>query len=141
MLKNKDMKADELMLYDYVEDPDFGICEIVSIFLGEEGYNLVLNQIDDITKPFIHVTINGVKPIPITKENLIKFGFIELTKNTNNNYAFTVRTHNAEYSILKCKNDKYLCEIFKDDITIKGRFKYIHELQHVFKQAGIKIKD
>ena len=135
------MKADELMLYDYVEDPDFGICEVVSIFLGEEGYNLVLNQIDDITKPFVHVIINGVKPIPITKENLIKFGFIELTKNTNNNYAFTVRTYNAEYSIIKCKNEKYLCEIFKDDFTIKGRFKYIHELQHVFKQAGIKIKD
>lgn len=128
------MDVRDIMIGDYVEDPDYGVCKVVAINLSMGGYALSLEIVGDITEPFVCVDPKGVNPIPLTFDILKKNEF-KFHRGETGMYGVTT----APYYQLK-NSPKIWCDgnpfsvWFEEPVDIK----YVHELQHLLRFCRIK---
>ena len=108
------MEVTDIMIGDYVEDIDFGIGEVISINFEGGEYTITLNLIGDVTKPYSHVSPEGIKPILLTPEILVKNGF---------------STNGLDVALFDRKGG--------DDFVGAANIQYVHELQHAIKLCEI----
>ena len=66
------------------------------------------------------------KPIPITEQWLLKFGFYKTTENTGNLICFK----NGKYTIAKWINDKW--QFWISTIDLYNSPQYVHQLQNLY---------
>lgn len=120
------MKANELMIGNYVNEEVIGNCKVSKInkkSLWIEGNNVKTDGTENIVE--YHLIYDYVKPIPLTEEWLSKLGFI---------------FPQGEY----CKKDDWTivvdCDPFhihklgeKDSVHFEGfNIKYVHQLQNLY---------
>lgn len=119
------MDVRDIMIEDFVEDPDYGVCKVVAINLSMGEYALSLEIVGDITEPFVCVDPKGVNPIPLTKKILKNNGF---TTDPDGELSFCV-CRDKTFAITMGGPGGYIDEIYP---------KYVHELQHLLRCCGIK---
>ena len=107
--------ANNLMIGDWVEDVDFGKGMVFAISFGDE--HVVTLVPEDITQPFIHVSTEGINPIPLTTEILVKNGF---------------STNGLDVALFDRKGG--------DDFVGAANIQYVHELQHILRLCGLDKK-
>ena len=125
------MDVRDIMIGDYVEDPDYGICKVVAINLTMGERTLSLEIVGDITEPFVCVDPKGVNPIKLTEQILKKLGFVKkidwdewVHYDSFPFIDFILRTE-EDYLIIDC-----MCPYIK--------IEYLHELQHAFNLSKLK---
>ena len=125
------MEVTDIMIGDYVEDIDFGIGEVISINFEGGEYTITLNLIGDVTKPYSHVSPEGIKPIPLTKKILEKNGFKRFGTayllETDRSFWLDNTSSPTDYK------DNYWIRLNKKGVNIK----YLHQLQHAIKLCEI----
>lgn len=110
------MKANEFRIGNLILLFSKRICKVIKI----EGKSFTVKA-DDISDVSVFPNMsNGVEPIPLTEEWLIKFGF---DVNNRPNWIDQLQ----EYSIV-CGNTQYLKGSAKNIMPIK----YVHQLQNLY---------
>jgi hypothetical protein len=104
------MKPTELRIGNLISDPKGQICKVFGIQEGLIGV-LMINE-------NWHYSPESVKPIPLTEEWLLKFGF-EKTEN-----GYFVKDGIILYPI----RDLY----FRGNLFIKADIKYVHQIQNLY---------
>ena len=119
------MKASELRIGNYVWEDyggDYVVTSIHNKFFGTIG----------LTKPSFKTEgvylVDEIKPILLTEEWLLKFGFID------NDWAFINNGLELSWSIRRCESGErscfYLSDKFPEDFQI--RVEYVHTLQNLY---------
>ena len=125
------MEVTDIMIGDYVEDIDFGIGEVISINFEGGEYTITLNLIGDVTKPYSHVSPEGIKPIPLAKKILEKIGFKKFGTayllETDRSFWLDNSSSPTDYK------DSYWIRMNEKGVNIK----YLHQLQHAIKLCEI----
>jgi len=114
------MKANELRIGNYFEDIEGRLCRVDVISRDKEDTRITAIQGG--------LTFLPVKPIPLTEEWLLKFGFID------NDWAFINNGLELSWSIRRCESGErscfYLSDKFPEDFQI--RVEYVHTLQNLY---------
>lgn len=120
------MKANELRIGNFFyDDISKSFCSIKNI--NHDGWIslFVLKDGETITEKL--PIVDNISKIPINKENLIKFGFIELKKHGYYDYYFT------QYGAFKFDADETSsCVYIKYNDIVIAYCEYIHELQNLY---------
>jgi hypothetical protein len=106
------------------------ILKVVGISMTDNGYSIALNTLD-VTKqdvsPLLSQFMKYIKPIPLTEEWLIKFGF-KLTENhvgyneyRLNTLGFRVQCSKNNNPVSLCNNRGYITD-----------FIHVHQLQNLY---------
>jgi hypothetical protein len=115
------MKANELRIGNFLQS-DTNIIKIVGVVKKDIYY--YHNK-----KNLYVLELNNFKPIPLTEEWLIKFGFekkIDCYKNINYNF-------NGYFASFDCDNPMWFGEDgCCEQVTIKDNIKYVHQLQNLY---------
>ncbi len=126
------MKANELRIGNLVLDGKNKIIEVDSI--SELGINIEHGSLTLFFEPFnsFGITDNNdvIKPIPLTKEWLLKFGFL-IEENGDVDFSFDF----INYGLSKFEIDqKYYLHIDGnfDRTETDTRIEYVHSLQNLF---------
>ena len=116
LIKNNSMiHANDLMIGDWVEETNSGVGIVWAISFDDEHVVTLISN--DITQPFIHVSMKDINPIPLTPEILVKNGF---------------STNGLDVSLFDRQGG--------DDFVGAANIQYVHELQHVLRLCGIDKK-
>lgn len=134
------MKANELMIHNYVSFDDFPV-EITNIGLTHiEGY---LNKYD--TLYGVRLKLEHINPIPITEELLLKNGFefralfyYEDIHDTACRYE-KVRTNGSSILIRKPMVSEDGSTIWEME-NVRIKLDYVHQLQNLCNIAGVEMK-
>jgi len=110
------MKANELRLGNYVG------------FWGTTDFVTQVNEIEIETNAYNNVSINDVKPIPLTEEWLIKFGFFP--SKYKDGYTISPYGKN-EFLLDKEYTDEGEWDFCTDENYLKT-IKYVHQLQNLY---------
>lgn len=143
------MKASELRIGNYIFD-DEGILSKINGFQPyghsircdeNEGCELLIDLYpqDGTIKKGYEIDINTCKPIPLTEEWLIKFGFENKPDIDNGTYHTTVFEKDG-VALLFFMGNFDECSINGD---LEFDFTYVHTLQnfwHLFRKQELKIK-
>jgi hypothetical protein len=123
------MKANELRIGNYVtwrdEESKDSILTVTGIVLNDCIW--VEWEWEDGEKDYTECDFDGLKPIPITEEFLIKFGFEKCDKY---NMAYTWR-HKDVFFELRVEED-FESIRFENLPSIFSEIKYIHQLQNLY---------
>lgn len=117
------MKANELRIGNFVWEEYGGLYEVLMI-----SPNYV-----DLVKPFMSVSgrydIETIKPIPLTEEWLLKFGFKEKIKNTfssNQEVSFNIYSRgNFTFNTIQGL-------WWWKERVLDNQIKYVHQLQNLY---------
>ena len=104
------MKANELRIGNLIDRQDY-ICKVTKI---EEG-GIITEPLEYKGEMFVK---QGVEPIPLTEEWLVKFGFKKGSKGWFKTYS-----HKTEVSVITCKFNFYM---------YKHICNYVHQLQNLY---------
>lgn len=120
------MKANELMVGDWVYDPEPDADGYI--------YKFIIEPEDFTNKTFL----DSISPIPITLEILKKNGFEEIYYDGYHYGLFSYKNNEEKCDIeLDPENGCFEC-YFDDDInSLNIKIKYVHELQHILRMCGI----
>lgn len=108
------MKSAELRIGNLIDRVDY-ICRVIRI--DEDG--IITEPINYEGEKFVH---QEIKPIPITKEWLLKFGFTQIDNCT---YEIEMDGHVIEFDLRHRKMSVYFGDILLE-------LKYVHELQNLY---------
>ena len=114
------MKTQELRIGNYVNH----ICndELVTDVIADVGYHL-LSSPKSITSRKDSDVVKELKPIPLTEEWLLKFGF------ASGGYG----EYKKDRYILDCEyTDKGVYYFIIDDVCIEADMLYVHQLQNLY---------
>ena len=115
------MKAKELMIGNYVKD-HLGRVQKVS----ETRSKAYICYLSNDHK--LKYKLNTTKPIPLTEEWLVEFGF---EKNCNNNYQINYnQVCGLSITILNYKS--WLCNLTSTTFYELSNCKYVHQLQNLY---------
>lgn len=84
----------------------------------------------------IWTDLHYIKPIKLSEEWLLKFGFVDMIKNEEDTYTlrFYYPFYNSDFSIVKTefkdKRDSFYC--LADNIKIHTELEYVHQLQNLY---------
>ena len=111
------MEATELRILNYVNTPYEKEVEIKSIVEDDNwgGYYIVTNN--------NKTSITVVKPIPLTEQWLLDFGFIKIDKDFYNL---------GEFKILHHINENFKWTLIYKGITLINNIKHVHRLQNLY---------
>lgn len=120
------MKADELMLGNYIQYRKDGCMTydtVKSIYYDDE---LQLYRIELNSRSFnlFHITINGVSPIPLTDEILLKCGFIK-----TDCFYYTYR---CPFTLWYDNFNDGSYNALSETNNIARNIKHLHQLQNLF---------
>lgn len=123
------MKASDLRLGNYLIDEDGEIFKVCSIFLNHPLYKDCVFGENNLVS-----CIYTIKPISLTEEWLLKFGFI---KDDNGNYWIDLQTHYLE---LVSSNEHYYPVYVQvpemsheeEQRVSMNRIVYVHQLQNLY---------
>ena len=123
------MKAEELIVGDYVKYTTPPYIKVASITKKKIGYHIKPNE------PRMHyVRLCEVTPIPLTDEILEKNGFV-LKEGGMGMYGVTIASHYIREDLpfeVFCDGEPFAVW-FKDPVNIK----YVHQLQHAMRLCNI----
>jgi hypothetical protein len=127
------MKANELRIGNYVtwkdEESNDSILTVTGIVLNDCIW--VEWEWEDGEKDYTDCDFDGLKPIPITEDWLIKLGFYEYDR-MGENIFFSMKQYNDMNWNLHF-NRNILTVSFKDLVWNKSfEIKYLHQLQNIF---------
>lgn len=127
------MKANELMIGDWVYDNDYPmqITEIKFRRRGEPPYKLIGSLRGDGLE-MENISLDYIEPIPLTPEILEKNGF---GCDRNDGYAILRLEDNSE--LLYYFHEYKLTRFYKSEIIFRCQCVYAHQLQHALKLCGI----
>jgi hypothetical protein len=129
------MKIEELSIGDWVQDSNGIIAKVRGIENWDDGY--ILN-VQTVSGSICALSATGALPIPLTPEILEKNGFVRKDKYrfVNIDMLSTVEKYGNKYydyhNIYKKGKTYRPIRVGADNI------KYVHELQHAMKLAGIE---
>jgi hypothetical protein len=117
------MKEKELRIGNLVEC--FGTREVIAIkknkikvqHESKKGHFII---------EWVPIDSLSLKPIPLTEEWLLKFGFYKTTENAGNLICFK----NGKYTIAKWINDKW--QFWISTIDLYNSPQYVHQLQNLY---------
>lgn len=137
------MNANELMIGDWVQIPESTFLDtkypVRVVLVNEYGYVELFDGSGD----FGHNINEGVEPIPLTPEILEKNGFVKVpheyeypecqcwTNDVDGNYSFEIVTDEHRKPYILGNGD------MGDYEWVNFECKYVHELQHALRLAGI----
>jgi len=130
MIESKDLRIGNL-----VNEEVLGDCQVSGISketVWVEVKNIKSNGSHNLRE--FHININFLKPIPLTEEWLLKFGFSK-----NENDVLQIETTLMPLSITLSDNypdEKYKAWVYEDENSsyhiISDNIKYVHQLQNLY---------
>ena len=116
-MEAKDLRINNIVGYEHLEE---GVVKSHSTVVHIQHNSIGLGCLVE----WIGVEIEGIKPIPLTEEWLVKFGF-ENNQSNNEWYDkgfFSVLNNGMSFCFIHCGNY----------ININARPKYVHQLQNLY---------
>lgn len=110
------MRASELRIGNLVEHPELGTSRVCVI--QDNCYGVSNKKTDD-----SRISYLKCKPIPLTEEWLLRFGFVK-----NETYSFKNISSGLELLNI---SDKYFRGFFRD-AAIKADIQHLHQLQNLY---------
>lgn len=118
----KEMKASKLRIGNYIYGPLDELCKVEQLGSTLNNNLVGYREVENIKS----YGQNGQKPIPITKDWLLKFDF-NCDEECN---EYRITTSYCEFTIGKTELEAWFCyEIKMDGFCC---FKYVHELQNLY---------
>ncbi len=118
----------ELRIGNIAETPDGWVHPIAAIYL----YENVSFDLHGLGAGFKSFKINEIKPIPITREWLLKLGF-ELSEGCTSDFEIKIGKDTLRTSPLSDKNPTLQSDEDNEfNIIALRKIKYIHQLQNLF---------
>lgn len=107
------MISSELRIGNYVSVDEYILTEVLGVSTNNVG--LKINSTE-----FLSIELKEVKPIPLTEEWLLKFGF---------KLKYEYYEHNENYIEFWIVNGKIFCEY--KGVSIYDNINYVHDLQNL----------
>jgi hypothetical protein len=122
----------DLRVGNFVKDEVLGLCEIESIFKQGQVEVSVKNVALDgkIGKRYFILNTDSIKPIPLTEEWLLKFGFSVINENSaGKRYGYVIGgIFSSDLTFSFWKTTKESGKFFRRDLELKS----VHQLQNVY---------
>lgn len=111
------MKENELRIGNYILSVDKKVGSVIS--LAKEGVGIMITEL-----LFSYEFYEKVRPIPLTEEWLLKFGFVKLDTSD----IFYILGYNMQLKVSECLNMVAWHNLMLHDVKIE----YVHQLQNLY---------